>query len=344
MTKPDIKLGENPIAPVILTLAISAAIGGAMAVGIATVIAMGAVIVSGPLGWLIFGPVVIATATTALTWVVIGSPILAILGGYFVANNNVAKSSFAAQAMGVTFFHEEHPIFLKVQELAQELSLPPIPHVGWFEDSQINAFAMGLSKENALLAFSQGAIDKLTKEEFDAVIAHELAHVGNGDMRNMTFAQGSQEALTFFLLFRGLKRFAKWVFSPLAQLNIMHYSRAREFVADNVGAQLVSPEAMIGALKAIQAETKTKQTKSHLDCFKLSSAFQGHIWSTHPPLSKRIKAIEEKAALKAKNSKFLSKPKIAAPQPVEVITIEEKPTPEIAFQPWCSTGLMGFGT
>jgi len=66
MTKPDIKLGENPIAPVILTLAISAAIGGAMAVGIATIIAMGAVIVSGPLGWIIFGPVVIATATTAL--------------------------------------------------------------------------------------------------------------------------------------------------------------------------------------------------------------------------------------------------------------------------------------
>jgi len=124
----------------------------------------------------------------------------------------------------------------------------------------------------------------------------------------------------------------------------MHYSRVREFVADNVGAELVSPEAMIGALNAIQAETKTKQTRSHLDCFKLSSAFQGHIWSTHPPLSKRIKAIEEKAALKAKNSKFLSKPKIAAPQPVEVITIEEKPTPEIAFQPWCSTGLMGFGT
>jgi len=161
-------------------------------------------------------------------------------------------------------------------------------------------------------------------------------------------AQGSQEALTFFLLFRGLKRFAKWVFSPLAQLNIMHYSRQREFVADNVGAQLVSSDAMIGALRAIQAETKTKQTKSHLDCFKLSSAFQGHIWSTHPPLSKRIKAIEEKAGQKAKNSTLTSKPKIAAPQPVEVITIKQTPEkethPEITFQPWTSTGLMGFGS
>jgi|GEM_PF-1486015 len=348
MSKSTIKLDENPITPVVLTLAISAALGGAIAVGVGTLIAMGAIFASGPLGWLIFGPALLATAITALMWVTIGAPLLAVLGGYLVANNNTTQASFGALAMGVTFFHEEHAIHKKVQELTWALKLPPIRHVGWFADDNINAFAMGLTRDNALLAFSQGAIDKLTKEEFNAVIAHELAHVANGDMRNMTFAHGAQEALTFFLVFRGLKRFAKWLFYPFAQLNIMHYSRSREFVADNVGAELASPEAMIGALKAIKAEKITKQANSHLDCFKLSSAFQGHIWSTHPPLCKRIKAIEAKAAEKIKHSTFPAKQNAPSPQPVEVITIKEIPEIETQsdtpLQPWASAGLMSFGS
>ena len=338
-----IKIEENPIAPVVLTQVISAIVGGIIAVTLGLLATTLAAVGTGPL-LLLFLPTILAGAVTAYTWVIIGAPILAIIGGYMNANNSIGSST---NDMGVTFFSEEHPIYKKVQELAEPLNLPPIKYVGWFKGNDINAFAMGLQKENALLAFSQGAIDKLTKEEFDAVVAHELAHVANGDMRNMTFARGAQEALTFFLLFRKLKKFARWIFSPIAELKILSYSRQREFAADKIGAQLVSSQAMIGALNAIEKDTVAKPKPSDYDNLKFASALSGGIWRTHPPIPKRIKSIEAFKAKQTKHSTFPTKPIVASPVEPEVVTIEEKPileAPEIkTYKPWASTGVLSFG-
>lgn len=343
-----IYLEENPIAPVVITIAISACVGAAITLAIAFIGAMTAVTLSGPLGWLILGPTVIAGFTAALTWVLIGVPLWAMFGGWMFATHESGKFGIGMNNMGVTLFHEEHAIHKKVQELAWFLKLPPIQHVGWFKDDDINAFAMGVDRSNALVAFSQGAIDKLPKEEFDAVIAHELAHVANGDMRNMTFARGAQEALTFFLVFRKLKKFARWIFSPLAELNILHYSRQREFAADSIGAQLISPQAMIGALNAIESDTAAKPKPNDYDKLKFSSALSGGIWRTHPPIPKRIKTIENFAAKQVKHNTFPAKPKAAPPLETEVVTIEEKPLSEVieiqTYKPWASSGLMSFGS
>ena len=339
-----IKIEENPIATVVLTQVISAIVGGIIAVTLGLLATTLSAVGTGPL-FILFLPAILAGAVTAYTWVIIGAPILAVIGGYMNANNSIGSST---NAMGVTFFSEEHPIYKKVQELAEPLNLPPIKHVGWFKGNDINAFAMGLQKENALLAFSQGAIDKLTKEEFDAVVAHELAHVANGDMRNMTFARGAQEALTFFLLFRKLKKFARWIFSPIAELKILSYSRQREFAADNIGAQLVSPQAMIGALSAIENDTAKRSKPSDYDNLKFASALSSGIWHTHPPISKRIKSIEALEAKQTKHSTFPTKPIVAPPLETEVVIIKEIPTPEAkeikTYKPWASVGLMSFGS
>lgn len=290
--KNGITIKENSIVPVVVTMAILSSLGGLIALSIAFVISAGAVMMSGPLGWLFLGPAVIAGFSSAITWVVIGVPLVACIGGWIISFDDVGRLGRGATAMRVDFFHDEHNIYKRVQELASELDLPTIPHVGWFPDESINAFAMGIERNNALIAFSQGAIEKLSKEQFDAVIGHELAHVANGDMRNMTYARRTQEALTFFLVFRGLKKFVRWLFLPLSELKVLHHSRQREFAADKIGAQLTSPDAMVSALQAIGMETKVKTTKSDYDNLKIASALSGSIWRTHPDLSKRIEAIE----------------------------------------------------
>lgn len=347
MSREPILIEENSIIEVMIVIMLSALIGAIITMGIAFVGAMSAVVLSGPFGWLILGPTLIASFTAAFTWVLIGVPLWAIFGGWIFATHASGHLGAGTTEMGVTLFSEEHPIHKKVQELAWPLKLPPIRHVGWFKGDDINAFAMGVDRANALVAFSQGAIDKLTKEEFDAVVAHELAHVANGDMRNMTFARGAQEALTFFLLFRKLKKFARWIFSPIAELKILSYSRQREFAADKIGARLVSPQAMIGALTAIQNDTAAKPRPSDYDNLKFASVLSGGIWRTHPPISKRIKSIEAFEAKQTKHSAFPSKPIAAPPLATEVVTIEEKPAPEAieikTDKPWISSGLMGFG-
>ena len=73
----------------------------------------------------------------------------------------------------------------------------------------------------------KAAIEKLTMAELDAVMAHELAHVANNDMARMTYIRGVQNALTWFLIFRGMKNIALWLFTPTSQLELMRFSRQR---------------------------------------------------------------------------------------------------------------------
>ena len=145
------------------------------------------------------------------------------------------------------------------KELSKELGITPPKFVGWYPAENINAFAMGTNPDNTLVAFTQPAIETLTKEELDAIMAHELAHIANNDMKRMAIAYGAQEALTFFLVFRGFKRIAKWAFSPLTELEILRLSRKREYEADKIGGQLTSPEDMAAALQRIKDEQQAME-------------------------------------------------------------------------------------
>ena len=334
-----ISVEPSSLTPTLIKIILSSIIGGVIAVGIGLITLMSFAIFSGPIGWLLLLPTLVAGTVTALIWVIIGAPIIAVVGGYLSASQSIGRS---INELNVTLFSSDPPINLKVQELAKRLRLPRIAQVGYYPGDNINAFAKGIKQEDALIAFTEGAITKLSKEELDAIIAHELAHVANKDMARMTYLRGSQNALTFFLLFRGLKRFARWVFSPISELEILSLSRKREYAADKIAAKLTSPEAIASALEAIKNDQASKVKYTPEDNLKLSGARTSGFWRTHPPLNERIKAVQNIRVATAK---------VDTPKEHEVVEIKPitEPIPkEIEFIPtyksWASAGLMSFGS
>jgi heat shock protein HtpX len=254
--------------------------------GNAVVIASG-----GPLAMMVLLPPLVATygLTAALGVVVL--PLWSMTGASFFASRASGQTGSAAKQMGVTFFSETHPISKVTQALAARMGLPPIAYIGWFPNEDINAFAMGNSQKNALVAVSKGAVERLTKHQLIAVIAHELGHVSSNDMARMTHAIGTQQALTFFLIFRGLKSFARWVFTPLSELEILRMSRAREFTADRIAAVMIGAEHMASALERLKEDT-AQVPRSDMAKVMMWSGFKGgNLLSTHPSLDDRIAAL-----------------------------------------------------
>ncbi|PSM19831.1 M48 family metalloprotease [Nitratireductor sp. StC3] len=274
-----------PVWPTVVFLIVLALVGG----GFWTMVSFGAnstaIMASGPFAWITLGPPMIAVHVSVATLGACILPIWSIIGGQLFTNN---ASHSAARQMGVTFFSDTHPIARVTQRLAETMGLPRVAHIGWFPNEDINAFAMGDSPSNALIAVSKGAVERLTKEQLVAVIGHELGHVASNDMARMTRARSIQESLTFFLLLRGLKTFARWVFTPLSELEILRLSRAREFTADEISAIVFSREHMISALERLKKEKKPPQTNGFANVMMWAGLGEGHLFSTHPSLEMRI--------------------------------------------------------
>ncbi|MCW2307383.1 M48 family metalloprotease [Rhodobium gokarnense] len=283
---------RNPVWPTVTIMVIGAIIGVFIGTAFALTTGMFAAGFAGPLAFLMFGPLVLAEAGAGLALALVAAPTWAGFGGWHFGAK-AATPGVAATTLGVTLFSEGHPIHQYINKKAEELSLPPIKWVGWFDDEAINAFAMGTTQENALLAFSRGAIQKLTMPQLDAVMAHELAHVANNDMARMTYAYGAQNALTWFLYFRGLKNIARWLFTPTSQIEIMRFSRQREFWADAVAAVLTNPEQIIGALDAIQNDVAKPPKQQRAFASFMLRANLNNLFASHPPISDRIQAIED---------------------------------------------------
>ncbi|MCI5076438.1 M48 family metalloprotease [Oricola sp.] len=287
---------QHPVLPTVLLLVIGAALGALLGGFFIFTSSTFAMAVAGPFGLLVFGPVVLAMYAVSNTWALIGAPLWAWLGGSIFTAFSVGKGGGAAGAMRVTFFSEEHAIYKVTRRMTDQMGIPPIPFIGWFPNEEINAFAMGTNPNNTLIAISKGAVEKLTKGELHAVIAHELGHVASNDMARMVHARGIQEALTFFLLFRGLKRIARWLFTPLSELEILRFSRAREYTADAISAQVTRPDLMISVLEKLAEEKATPRLRGHANVM-MWSGFESRGWlSTHPPLDKRIAALKELCA------------------------------------------------
>lgn len=195
----DINIHKNSMAGTLAIMALSAALGGVIAVLLVLPAAITAVALMGPIAWLTLGPMLLAASSLSISYAIVGVPIWAILGGFMFAQLMSGNGSVARQNK-VIFFSNTHPIYIRTQELASKLNLNAIPFVGHYQADEINAFAMGTRHDNAMIAVSEDAIEKLSKEELDAVLAHELAHIANNDMARMTFLRGAQEALTFFYL------------------------------------------------------------------------------------------------------------------------------------------------
>jgi heat shock protein HtpX len=195
-----------------------------------------------------------------------------------------------------------------VSTVARQAKLAGIgmPEVGIFNTPDMNAFATGANRNNALVAVSTGLLNNMSREEAEAVMGHEIAHVANGDMITLTLIQGIVN--TFVILLaralamaidrdgRGVGYFIGYmggqvVFGFLASIIVSFFSRQREFRADEGGAEYASPQAMIGALERLK-QGSAGELPNQLAAFGINSSVK-KMFSTHPPLDERIAALKQ---------------------------------------------------
>jgi heat shock protein HtpX len=210
----------------------------------------------------------------------------------------------------------QRALVLRVHELAQRAGLGTMPEVGYYESPELNAFATGPTKSRALVAVSTGLLTRMDKREVDGVLAHEVAHIANGDMVTMTLVQGVVNVFVMFLA-RVIGFFASQFVAeerrPLVQfvtvialeiaLGILgmvavgYFSRLREYRADAGGAALSGRENMIAALKRLKANMNLAEQDGQpaLATLKISGKPGGFLKliSTHPDLDDRIRRLEQ---------------------------------------------------
>jgi len=191
-----------------------------------------------------------------------------------------------------------------------------MPEVAIFPSAQVNAFATGANKNKALVAVSSGLLNNMSKDETEAVLAHEVSHVANGDMITLTLIQGVINTFVIFFS-RVIGQFvdrvifkterghgpafwittivAEIVLGILASIIVMWFSRQREYRADEGGAALAGKDKMIAALRKLQGDQKTEELPGQLTAFGISglrSSKFGKLFLTHPPLEERIAKLE----------------------------------------------------
>jgi heat shock protein HtpX len=195
-----------------------------------------------------------------------------------------------------------------------------MPEVGVYQSPEVNAFATGPSRNNSLVAVSSGLLQQMTVDEVEGVLAHEIAHVANGDMVTMALVQGVVNA--FVMFFARIAAFAlqnvlsgdrdddrpaasgmayhisvmvfEIAFSFLGMFVVAYFSRIREFRADKGGAQFAGKHKMVSALRKLKQKIDMiDDSNDQVKTMKISSkkGFMSFL-STHPSLDDRIEALE----------------------------------------------------
>jgi heat shock protein HtpX len=227
-------------------------------------------------------------------------------------SKTIAKMSSGVQIIDGSGSPDERWIVDTVRKLADKAGIG-MPEVGIFEGDP-NAFATGAFKNNALVAVSTGLLANMTREEVEAVIGHEVAHVANGDMVTMTLIQGVMNTFVVFLsrvvgyavdswLSRGQERSGPGVgymvttlvldilLGFLAQIIVAWFSRHREFRADAGAAQLMGRnQPMINALARLGG-LHTEDLPKSVATLGIVGGI-GKLFSTHPPIEERIAALQ----------------------------------------------------
>lgn len=240
-------------------------------------------------------------------------------GGSFLSlymSKTIAKWSTGSKIIERPQNSTEQWLVNTVERLAHQANLP-MPEVAIY-DGEPNAFATGPSKSNSLVAVSTGLLQSMNEQEIEAVLAHEVAHIANGDMVTLTLIQGVVNTFVFFLarvvgylvdsvLIRnddeessgyGIGYMAtvftcEILFGFLATLVVMYFSRQREFRADSGAAHLLgSPQFMIAALRRLGG----METAGLPQNMASSGIAGGRSWTslfaTHPRIDERITALQ----------------------------------------------------
>jgi heat shock protein HtpX len=240
------------------------------------------------------------------------------MGGAFISlqmSRWIAKRATGVQLVdGRTGNQDLDWLYATVRRLTQQASLP-MPEVGVYNSPEVNAFATGPSKSRSLVAVSQGLMRGMRREEVEGVLAHEVAHIANGDMVTMTLLQGVVNAFVMFAarvvahlmtrtsdgrqgngggMYFLIVIVLQIVFGILGSLITSWFSRQREFRADHGGASLAGRDRMIAALRRLQSSRELVDTRHEaLATMKINGAGRWMVFfSTHPPLEVRIAALE----------------------------------------------------
>jgi heat shock protein HtpX len=240
------------------------------------------------------------------------------MGGAFISlqmSRWIAKRATGVHLVdGRTGNNQADWLYETIARLTRQANLP-MPEVGIYESPEVNAFATGPSKSRSLVAVSSGLLRSMRQDEVEGVLAHEVAHIANGDMVTMTLLQGVMNAFVMFaarVIGYALTRSGdsrnnngggsyylivfvlQIVLGILAGLVVNWFSRYREFRADHGGATLAGRERMIGALRRLQANHELVDTsQAALATMKINGGSSwAKLFSTHPPLEDRIAALE----------------------------------------------------
>ncbi len=247
------------------------------------------------------------------------------MGGAFISL--LLSKYLAKMSMGVKIINPQNAtghhaaLISTVHRLAQQAGLNGMPEVGIYESVEPNAFATGANRNNALVAISTGLLQRMTPDELEGVLGHEVSHIANGDMVTMTLLQGVVNAFALFLariiayavstavsrsdsengvspgIYFAVSFILDILLTLLGSMVVAAFSRSREFRADAGGARLAGRNKMVNALKRLEhfmanAHIEDKRGDT-LNTLKINhrSAWLG-LFATHPPLKTRIAKLQ----------------------------------------------------
>jgi heat shock protein HtpX len=241
------------------------------------------------------------------------------MGGSFISlalSKWIAKKSTGARVIVTPADATEQWLYDTVARMAKEAEIG-MPEVAIYESPDMNAFATGMKKNDALVAVSTGLLHHMSRDEVEAVLAHEITHVACGDMVTLSLIQGVLN--TFVILLsrlaanvidnflsdedgEGLGFFGymavtivlELVLGLFASIIVMWFSRRREFVADKGAAYLCGKEKMVSALQRLQAQQHPSNLPDQVAAFGIGPSRGGvaGLFRSHPPLEERISALQ----------------------------------------------------
>lgn len=253
--------------------------------------------------------------TTNLGGVLAGAAVMGFTGSIIslLMSKHMAKQSVGAVVIEQPQNETEQWLLDTVATQARQWGLK-MPEVAIYDSPEVNAFATGATKNSSLVAVSTGLLRGMTRDEVEAVLAHEMAHIGNGDMVTLTLIQGVVNTFVVFFakLIAGLiaqllnknqqnqnasqgiyqlaNMILQMLFGFLASLIVYYFSRQREYRADAGAAKLVGAPKMIAALQRLKGQGSA--LPADMTAMGIASENKDSLMSTHPSLDNRIARLQ----------------------------------------------------
>ena len=235
-------------------------------------------------------------------------------GGSFISlalSKWMAKRSTGAEVITQPRNATEQWLMRTVERQARKAGIG-MPEVAVYDSPEMNAFATGMNRNAALVAVSTGLLRNMKENEGEAVLAHEVSHIANGDMVTLTLIQGVVNTFVIFFArliagairnnnqqlgtfaYFGIVIVLEIVFGFLASIIVMWFSRQREYRADAGAARLEGPDKMVAALERLKNNHESRLEGSLMAFGIAGKKPKSELLLTHPPLEKRIEALRNR--------------------------------------------------